>query len=137
MRSLTRHLAKPLCLLLVVSFALLDISVQSARAGMIGTEAVMEIRKAQEARAGLVALFERQEVGEALAAHGLDPAEARARVASLSDAEAIRTAEMIDRLPAGADTAAVIGAIVFVAVLLLITDVIGLTNIYPFVRSMR
>jgi hypothetical protein len=137
MRNLTRHLAKPFCLLLIVSFALLDLSVQSARAGMIGTETIMEVRTAQDARAALIAHFEREEVEKALADHGLDAAEAKARVASLSDAEVIRAAEMMEQLPAGAGAAGVIGAIVFVGVVLLITDIVGLTNVYPFVRPAR
>jgi hypothetical protein len=137
MRELTRHLAKPLCLLLIVSFMLLDLNVQSARAGIIGTETILNVQADENTRARVAAFLQRQDVETALAAKGVSPAEARERVASLSDAEVIRVAEAIDRLPAGGDAAGVLGAILFVLVVLVITDIIGVTNVFPFVRPTR
>jgi hypothetical protein len=137
MRELSRHLAKPLCLLLIVSFMLLDLNVQSARAGLIGTETILNVQADESTRARVAAFLQRQDVETALAAKGISPAEARKRVASLSDAEVIRVAEAIDRLPAGGDAAGVLGAILFVLVVLVITDIIGVTNIFPFVRPTR
>ena len=61
--------------------------------------------------------------------------QARARVDVLSDAEAQAMARQIDAAPAGASD--VLGTIVFIFVLLLITDILGFTKIYPFTRSIR
>ncbi|HEX2531678.1 MAG TPA: PA2779 family protein [Burkholderiaceae bacterium] len=41
----------------------------------------------------------------------------------------------MDSLPAGGDS--VIGVIVFIFVLLLITDILGLTKVFPFTRAQR
>jgi hypothetical protein len=60
---------------------------------------------------------------------------ARERVAALTDAEAAQLAAQIDQAPAGAD--GVLGTIVFIFVLLLITDILGLTKVFPFTRSVR
>jgi hypothetical protein len=136
MKNLVRHLIKPFCLLLIMSFVLFDPSGQAVKAGMIGTETVVQVQTAQEARAQITAYFERQDVEEAMIAGGLDPKEAKARVDSLSEAEVVQLAQAINELPAGAGAAAVVGAIVFVGVVLLITDIVGLTNVYPFVRSL-
>jgi hypothetical protein len=53
----------------------------------------------------------------------------------LSDEELAQLAPGMDTLPAGGD--GVIGAIVFVFLVLLITDILGLTKIFPFTRSVR
>ena len=70
-----------------------------------------------------------------MVAFGVDPEEARARVASLSDREIGQIAGQIDRLPAGQGVlVALIGAALFVFLVLLITDLLGLTHVFPFVR---
>ena len=53
----------------------------------------------------------------------------------MTDAEAAHVAAQIDAAPAGAGD--VIGAIVFIFLVLLITDLLGLTKIFPFTRSVR
>jgi len=40
----------------------------------------------------------------------------------------------IDQLPAGGFIGEVIGAVVFIFLVLLITDVLGFTHVYPFVH---
>ncbi|MCI3953327.1 MAG: hypothetical protein K0R53_2827, partial [Burkholderiales bacterium] len=66
---------------------------------------------------------------------GVDPAAARARVDALTDDEAAQLAGHIDQLPAGADS--FWGVLLAIFVILLITDILGLTKIFPFTRSMR
>lgn len=69
---------------------------------------------------------------------GVDPDEAAARVAGLSDAEVSRVAERIDSMPAGQGAlGTILSAVIVVAFVLLITDLAGLTDVYPFINSMR
>ncbi len=66
---------------------------------------------------------------------GVDPAEATARVAGLSDAEIRKIAGRIDQLSAGQGVVGtIIGAALVVFLVLLVTDILGLTDIFPFVR---
>ncbi|PJA77105.1 MAG: hypothetical protein CO150_02090 [Nitrospirae bacterium CG_4_9_14_3_um_filter_53_35] len=66
---------------------------------------------------------------------GVRPEEARARINSLTDTEVNRISGMMDRLPAGGDAVgALIGAALFVFIVLLITDLLGLTRVYSFVN---
>jgi hypothetical protein len=66
---------------------------------------------------------------------GVDAAEAKARVDAMTDAEVVEVAARLDHLPAGGSAVgAVIGAIVLIFLVLLITDLLGLTNVFPFVR---
>jgi len=137
MRNLIRYLGKPLCLLLLTAFFLLDLSVHSAKAGLIGTEAILGVQASNEARTRVALFLERDEVRLALARHGISPAEAGSRVAALTDAEVARLAQEIDHLPAGASVGTIVGASVFVFIVLLVTDILGFTKVFPFTRSIR
>ena len=93
-----------------------------ARAGMIATPA--------DAQQRIAAFVDRQDVQARLEAYGVSPAEVQARVASLTDEEAALVAARIDELPAGG----VVGLIVTVFLVLLITDILGLTKVFPFTK---
>lgn len=93
------------------------------------------LRTAEESRAYVMAALERADVSQALAERGVNLDEARARVAAMTDAEAELVAAQIDSAPAGA--ADVLGVLVFIFVLLLVTDILGLTKIFPFTRPIR
>lgn len=101
-----------------------------ALAGIVSTDQVV----AGAERERLAGLLERSEVQSRLQALGVDPASARARVAALSDAEAATLAARLDELPAGGD---LLGAAVLVFLVLLFTDIMGYTKIFPFTRSAR
>ncbi|HEY3076008.1 MAG TPA: PA2779 family protein [Burkholderiales bacterium] len=83
-------------------------------------------------------LLERADVQARLADFGVQAADVKARVAALSDDEVAKLAAQIDSLPAGADAgASLIGALVLIFVVLLITDILGLTKIFPFTRPIK
>lgn len=119
---------------IVASFLILCLGAMSAPvpalAGIVSTGAVV----AGAERERLAGLLERGEVQTRLQALGVDPAQARARVAALSDEEAAQLAARLDELPAGGD---VLGAAVLIFLVLLFTDVMGYTKIFPFTRSAR
>ena len=129
-----RYIAKPLSVFLIFSFLLLDFTATAAQAGIIGTESVINTFQGEKSRTRITAFLERQEVQEALVQKGIDPAQAKKRVASLTDKEISRICKMLDKLPAGGDgIGAVVGAVVLIFFVLLITDLLGLTNVFPFV----
>jgi hypothetical protein len=110
-----------------------------AQAALITTDRVIGDQTigdaAQQERRKVDAFLQRQDVRDQMVAFGVDPEEAQTRVASLSDREVRQIAGQIDRLPAGQGVlVALIGAAVFIFVILLITDLLGLTHIFPFVR---
>lgn len=112
-----------------------------AQATMIGTEAVARAeapaqagRTVEDARAHVQATLQRADVAQALAERGVSLDQANARVAAMTDDEALLMAQQIDAAPAGGD---ILGTLVFLFVLLLVTDILGLTKIFPFTRSVR
>lgn len=104
----------------------------AAQAGVVGTEAAVTQAEHAAVKERLSELLARDDIREGLIAKGIDPAEAQARVNSLTPAEAQQVAGRLEQLPAGGNT--IVGAIVFIFVLLLITDLLGLTDFYPFTR---
>ncbi len=121
--------------LLVAPALLVSLTVTTTQAAMVATEQVAEAAAHDAARARLHAFFEREDVRDVLVGWGVDAVEAKARVDAMTDAEIVEVAARLDHLPAGGDTAgAVIGAVVLIFLVLLVTDLLGLTNVFPFVR---
>jgi len=101
----------------------------------VGTEALAQVASGSSARTRVLAVFEREDVARGLQSHGIDPVEARARVAALSDAEIEQIAGRLDQLPAGAGStggAILLGLLIMFAALV-ITDMLGLTDVFPTV----
>ena len=119
---------------LITSVMLLGFT-QSVQATMISTEQVVTAAAAEQNRAKVAASFERADVQAELQRMGINTDEARARVAAMTDAETASIAQQVDSLPAGAD--GILGTLVFIFVLLLVTDILGLTKVFPFTRSVR
>lgn len=120
---------------MAVVMALLSVPLGVAQAGLVSTEQVLTERMAAEARTRVEAFVGRDDVRAQMVALGVDPMEAAARVASLSDAEIQMIAGQLDELPAGQSAVgAVIGAVLIIFLVLLVTDLLGLTNVFPFVR---
>lgn len=119
---------------IVASFLILCLGAMSvpvpALAGIVGTDAVV----AGVERERVAGLLDRSDVQARLQALGVDPALARARVAALTDEEAALLAAEMDALPAGGDA---LGVALIVFLVLLFTDIMGYTKIFPFTRSMR
>jgi len=101
-----------------------------AHAGIVDSGTVV----AGAERERLTNLLERGDVRARLEALGVDPAQARDRVAALSDVEAAQLAAQLDELPAGGD---LLGVAVLVFLVLLFTDIMGYTKVFPFTRSAR
>jgi uncharacterized protein DUF6627 len=123
---MTRLFKRLLSSLLIVCLAGLGLP---AHAGMLPTDA------ANPARARVLTVLERSDVQAQLQANGVSPADVKARVAAMSDDEVAQLAGQIDSLPAGGTD--VLGFILVVFIILLITDILGFTKIFPFTKSVK
>lgn len=101
-----------------------------AQAAMLAADAALGAERQR-----IVELLERDDVRGQLAARGVGVDEAKARVAALTDAEAAEIAARIDALPAGGID--VLGVALVVFLVLLLTDILGYTKIFPFTRPAR
>jgi len=111
---------------------------QSAQATLVTTEQVAAaegVRSATAQRDFVNATLARADVASGLAERGVDVSQVRARVAALTDDEVAQVADTIETAPAGASD--VLGVLFTIFIILLITDILGLTKVFPFTRSMR
>jgi hypothetical protein len=105
---------------------------------MISTDEVIAEQEDGTARGRVDEFLARSEVRRELARFGVSPDEARQRVAALSDDEVRQLAGHLDDMPAGGDALGVIvGAALLIFIVLLITDIAGLTKVFPWTRSVR
>ena len=119
---------------LIISMAFFSM-VQAAQAGLISTEAVAQAqaqRNAEADRALVLETLKRPELQAKMMAMGVSAADAQKRVAALSDQEVSMLAEKIESAPAGGSDVLTVALIVFIV--LLVTDILGFTNIFPFVK---
>ena len=121
-----------LAAILVISTGALPLS-GTAGAAMVPTAeaAIPAAANAEAARTRLAAAVARPDLSAQLVALGLAPEEAARRVAALDDSTAIDAATRLDRVPAGAG---ILGIAVFVFAVLVLTDSMGITRIFPFSR---
>ena len=135
--SMLHQTVKPVSVIVIISMLFVVVPYQSCLAALIGTETVIETARGHdEARQQVKQILDREEIQKALRAQGVSAQEAKARVDALSDAEAVRLVEKLDQLPTGGDgLGVVIGAALVVFIVLLITDVLGYTDIFTFVKK--
>lgn len=126
-------------LVFLFSFSINPFLTRHAEASPHSTSDFLSYSQGVEARGKLTNFFSRDEVIAALKSKGIDYQEAQARVSSLTDQEAFEMSKMIDQLPVGGHhgVGTVVGAILVVFIVLLFTDILGLTKVFPFTRSVR
>ncbi|MDG4867956.1 PA2779 family protein [Guyparkeria sp. 1SP6A2] len=100
--------------------------------GLVTTQEAVNADQASADRERIEQLLARDDVRDQLVAQGVDPSDVEQRVAALSDQEVQQMSERLGQMPAGANS--VVGALFAVFVILLVTDLLGLTNVYPFTR---
>ena len=128
-----RTLCRRITPFVLAAFGLMSLHIPAAQAGMIAPSAYLQQESAADPHQQLQQFLDRDEIRAELVKLGVDPAEAQARIQALSDEEAALAAERMQQLPAGGD--GVIGAIVFIFLVLLLTDLLGLTDVFPFVNK--
>ena len=106
----------------------------SAQAAIVTTEQAMVTPAGDASRERVTAFLARDEVRAALQAQGASADDAIARVKAMSDAEVAQLADRVDQAPAGGD---VLGVLFAVFVILLVTDILGFTQVFPFTRPIQ
>lgn len=134
--SRLRQTVKPISVVVIISMFSLVVPYQSCLAALIGTETVLDTALGHEARQQVKQILDREEIQKVLRAQGVSAEEAKVRIDALSDAEAVRLVRKLDQLPAGGDAlGTIIGAALVVFIVLLITDIMGYTDVFPFVKK--
>jgi hypothetical protein len=119
------------CIAHVLIVCTIGVGMPPAWAGIVTTEQISSSAERDRVRNFL----DRADVQAQMQALGVDATAARERVDALTDQEVNELAGRIDQLPAGSSD--VLGVLLAVFIILLITDILGLTKIFPFTRPIR
>lgn len=116
--------------------ALAGMPVTYANAALVGTERAVHHTAPAEARNRIDALLRRVDVRKQFIAWGVDPAEAATRVAALNDDEVVTLSARLDQTPAAqGDVGVVVGAAIIVVIILVFTDIAGVTDVFTFINK--
>jgi hypothetical protein len=135
MMTIHRCLSKSLALAVAAALFVTSLPIGAARAGMVTTDQLVEQRAAAGDRERLAAILLRDDVRQQMEALGVDRDEAMARLASLSDQEVQQIAGRVDEMPAGQNF--LVGVLIVAGAVLLgllITDLLGITDVYAVVN---
>lgn len=117
----------------LLAVSILFVSVQPiANAAIVSTSEMVATEQAKIDREFLLTSLEREEVRTALTSQGVDLEMAKQRVASMSDEEVRMLNQKMEEMPAGGG---VVGIIIIVFLVLVITDLVGWTDVFPFVNK--
>src|SRR5262245_33494761 len=110
-----------------------------AHAELIATDRVeVTVQARPSGREILKSLLDRADVRAAVEGHGVSAVDAKTRVAALSDAEVEELASRFESLPAGGHgVEGVLWLAFLVFLILLITDILGFTKVFPFTRPAK
>jgi len=103
-----------------------------AQATMIGTGQMLDHSQTQQNRTHIKTLLKRADLAAQLKNAGVDPAQLQARVDALTDEEVAVLTDQLDQLPAGSG---ILGTALLVFLVLLATDILGYTEVFPFVKK--
>jgi len=131
-----QSMRKPIAGLVILAIIAFSISWAPAHAALVSTDEVLKQNKQNLDRERINMLLDRSEVRKQLEAWGVKSEEAKAWIDSLTDREIAEIATRIDQMPAGGSgLGTLVGAAVLVFLVLLITDILGYTDIFPFVKG--
>ena len=124
---------------LILSLTLsMTLFVQVSWAQMASTEAIFKQSVTVSSKEKIVQFTAREDVVRILGQMDVDPKMVEKRIASMTDEEISEIAYQIETLPAGGSAiGSIVGAAVFIFIVLLITDILGLTKVFDFTRSVR
>lgn len=120
--------------LIIAFFVSLSLFTTSMFAEIISTKQLMQASSSSTTIDGFLA---KQEVQAKLAELGVSSENIKERMSSLTNEEIAQINQQIESMPAGGGAGAVLGVLVFIFIVLLITDILGFTKVFNFTRSVQ
>jgi len=121
-------------LTLILSISLIGLSFGQAQAAIIANNQVIQQMQQTADKAALLQTINRADVQQQLLAMGVSTTDIENRINQMTQEEIAQLNLQINELPAGGD---VLGIIVLLFIVFVITDVIGATDIFPFIHPVN
>jgi hypothetical protein len=121
-----------ICLVLAVSLAVLPLS--PASAALIDNARIVQQVRADLDRQDVLEVLDREDARRQLEAMGVAPDQVKERVKHMTDQEVAQLNAHLAEMPAGGDA---LGIILVLFIVFVITDLLGATDIFPFVHPIK
>ena len=128
MKSIQKYLS------VLLSVTLMSLSFSSTQAAMISNDVVINHAQQSKAKTELLQTINRSDVKQQLLNMGVAPENIESRINLMTHEEIAQLNQQIGELPAGGD---VLGVILIIFIVFVITDVIGATDIFPFIKPVN
>jgi len=125
-------LRRPIAVFLSLLLALMPLL--PAQAAMIGNQQIINQNHPDQTRDSLQQLLQQETARQQLQAWGVSPDQLKSRIDSLTDAELASINRQVNDLNAGGN---ILGILLVIFIVFVITDVIGATDIFPFIHPVR
>lgn len=129
-----RKAKQQLALVLSIMLALSGLLVSGAQAGVISSTDMIAEQHQFESKQSLKSYFDRDDVKQQMVDMGVSPADVDARIDAMTPAELAELNSTLQDAPAGAG---LVGVVLTIFIVFVITDVIGATDIFPFIRPVN
>ena len=127
---------KSISIFLSIFFLLAPGYYQSVSAAMIGTQTMLRPDRSQNTRAYIHGLISREDIQKVLVARGINPQEAKARIASLSDDELEMISENFNVQPAGGDgTGFAVVVTMVIMIIAILVEYFSEVKMFPELQS--
>ena len=119
---------------MLLSLSLIMLPTAPVQAALVGNAVLFESATTSVDRTLLTEALERDYAQQQLTALGITQEQAMQRVAQLTDEEIAYLNQQLAELPAGGD---VLGLLVLLFIVFIITDAVGATDIFPFIKPVK
>jgi len=128
MKSIQKYIS------ILLSITLMSLSFTSTQAAMISNDMIINHAQHSSAKAELIQTINRSDVKQQLLNMGVKPADIESRINLMTHEEIAQLNQQIDELPAGGS---ILGVLLIIFIVFVITDVIGATDIFPFIKPVN
>jgi hypothetical protein len=119
---------------LLLSLLLLVTPFTQIHAAIVSNAQFIQQTQVMNDRAELLQLINRSDVQQQLLELGADISDIENRINNMTQQELAQLDQHISQLPAGGDA---LGLVVLIFIIFVITDVIGATDIFPFIHPVK
>ncbi len=119
---------------ILLSISLILLPMGNAQAAMIANAQVIDQIQQQTDRDTVLQLLQRADARNYLISMGVEPSDVEQRVNMMTHEELAQLNTQLAQLPAGGD---ILGLLVLLFIIFVITDMLGATDIFPFVHPIR
>ena len=115
-------------------FAMISLQIAPVQAAMVSNEDLLIQAQHDISVEQIITMLDHEEIQKKLTAMGVNPSAAKIRVSQMNDSELAKLTQSLEESPAGSGA---LGMLLTIFIVLVITDMLGATDVFPFVKNIN